>query len=64
MLPVFIKVMHRGEIKKVHPKQSESKESEGEIVSMVYMRIIAINSMVMALSAIMVMVTKRELMFP
>ena len=59
-LPVFLKIINDGS--KVTPKGT--KEQRGFEVTEIYSLIILINVTVMTFSSIMVMATKRELMFP
>ncbi len=59
-LPVFLKIVNEGS--KVTPK--ETKVSKRFEVTEIYSLIILINVTVMTFSSIMVMATKRELMFP
>ena len=59
-MPVFLKIINDGS--KVTPKGT--KESKGLEVTEIYSLIILINVTVMTFSSIMVMATKRELMFP
>ncbi len=59
-LPVFLKIVNEGS--KVTPKGI--KESKGFEATEIYSLIILMNVTVMTFSSIMVMATKRELMFP
>ena len=59
-MPVFLKIVNEGS--KVTPK--ETKVTKKFEVSEIYSLIILINVTVMTFSSIMVMATKKELMFP
>ena len=60
-MPVFLKMVNEGS--KVSPKGMK-EVSKGFEVREIYSYIVLINVAVMTFSSIMVMATKRELMFP